>query len=409
MVAGRERHFSESLIGLPKGFGVRVLPIAAVYGGNASGKSSFIAALGALQRAVVDGRLTQIDPFRLDKEQASMPTSFAIDYVQDGVLWHYELKATAQAVYYEELASDTGRGQKTVFRRIPGKECELNEEILREWDSADYARAISTSLPAHEVLLYQLANLQVKALQHYTEPAYEWFRKTLCIIAADGSRIGLGVDLFASREAYSRALSMADTGVEDLDFVKLNPDEVCPRELIEQFAGSGAAVSAVPGKNDCVLVRLPQGGVGAMRCISRHIMEDGSVAAFPFDMESDGTRRFMHLLPILLDRSMSRVYVVDELDRSLHTNLTARLIKQVRGSVAEDVSRRMQLIFSTHDVMLMTPEVLRKDEIWVTSRLEDHTCILHSFAEFKDIYKDRNYRSSYIAGRMGGVPSCISL
>lgn len=410
LVAGRGTNFSESLRRLPKMRYAKVLPISAIYGGNASGKSTLMAALQALQRAVVDGKLTEIDPFRLDDACAQAPTSFAIDFSRNGMVWHYELSASAQAVCFEELSTVTDKQQTVVFRRTPEQDFEVNEQVFKGQSEQDinFAKVLGASLPAREVLLFQLVHLQVKAMLAFTQPAYDWFRETLCIIGADSRRIGLGIDLYAARDAYSHALAQADTGIENLDFMPVAPAEVCPAAFLAQFTESGDSISAIPGRNDTILVRTPAGEINALRCISKHSKGDGSVTEFPFSMESDGTRRFLHLLPILLDCSRERVYVVDELDRSLHTNLTTSLLRQVRALVASR-QHNMHVIFTTHDAMLMNPKILRKDEIRVATRMEDHSSVLTSLVEFKELTNDHNFRNSYLAGRMGGIPHPQSL
>ena len=71
MVASRERQHGERVPKLGK-YQTRVLPIAAIYGGNASGKTNFFKALSFAKTLVVEGTrpdsLIPIETFRLDDE-----------------------------------------------------------------------------------------------------------------------------------------------------------------------------------------------------------------------------------------------------------------------------------------------------------------------------------------------------
>ncbi len=93
----------------------------------------------------------------------------------------------------------------------------------------------------------------------------------------------------------------------------------------------------------------------------------------------------MELLPVLLDIAApdsTRVFVIDEIDRSLHTLLTRKLLETCLASCT--AHSRSQLLFTTHDVLLMDQNLLRRDELWVAERDEAGASTLFSFSEFKN-------------------------
>ena len=67
-----------------------------------------------------------------------------------------------------------------------------------------------------------------------------------------------------------------------------------------------------------------------------------------------------------------------------------------------------QLIFSSHNLIVMDNRDLRRDEIWFTEKNEKGFTELYSLAEFKtnskDIRADMNYGKNYLAGRFGAIP-----
>ncbi len=161
---------------------------------------------------------------------------------------------------------------------------------------------------------------------------------------------------------------------------------------------------------DLMLARLDTGivhlkGESLHRVVTQHRHEDGSLTRFELAHESDGTIRIIDLLPAFLDLAdpaTARIYVIDELDRSLHTLLTRRLLEMFLSASGPDT--RGQLLFTTHDALLMDQSLLRRDEMWVTERNDRGESTLMSFSEYKDVRYDKDIRKSYLQGRLGGVP-----
>ena len=87
MEAGPERDAGGHLVKIgAKSRPLKVLPVAAVYGNNASGKSQFIAALSFLRSLVIEEFKTgrpPLAPFLLDDTFAKEPTHFVIQFVDD--------------------------------------------------------------------------------------------------------------------------------------------------------------------------------------------------------------------------------------------------------------------------------------------------------------------------------------
>lgn len=121
---------------------------------------------------------------------------------------------------------------------------------------------------------------------------------------------------------------------------------------------------------------------------------------FDIDDESDGTQRLLDLLPILfrLDNNSHNIYIVDELDRSLHTKLTKYLVNSIGDS-----SYNTQFLFTTHDVNLLSLNNFRQDEIWFIEKNRNGETRLKPFSDF-DIKNEDNILKDYLAGRFGAVP-----
>jgi len=396
-----------SLMKVPGERYAKLLPITAIYGGNASGKSTFVHAMKCLRRIVLLGRVDQVEPHLFSSEGKTTPTSFTCAFAIEGRVMEYRIEVLCGKVVKESLLDTTKGRNKCIFDRCPGGKCVVKSQIACDCpqDELKYAEKMVNSLPDKEVFLTTIKKLQVSALLPKAELCYQWFAETLCIIEADSRRVGLGLDLLTQLSNYSTALADADTGVEKLQFheVNANIEDMVPQHILSEFKKSDVNVLVVPDDNSMLLVK-EDAGIKAIKCYSAYSSADGTETIISLAKESDGTRRYLHLLPILLDKQRDRVYLVDELDRSLHTTLSRSLIRSFRR-IVESKERKLQLIFTTHDVILMEGDNLRKDEIWVTERDEVHQAHLISMAEYKDVRPDNQLRKSYLEGRMGGLPN----
>lgn len=121
---------------------------------------------------------------------------------------------------------------------------------------------------------------------------------------------------------------------------------------------------------------------------------------FEMDEESDGTIRLLDFIPMLIDlRRNPVVYLIDELDRSMHPMMTFEIIKSFFSNINRDVES--QVIFSTHESNLLDLELMRADEIWFVEKDSEGASHFSSLAEYKP---RADVRKGYLQGRYGAVP-----
>nr|WP_304703094.1 AAA family ATPase [Turicimonas muris] len=150
-------------------------------------------------------------------------------------------------------------------------------------------------------------------------------------------------------------------------------------------------------------------GIKAEKLMTVHKNTQGAEELFSFTDESDGSLRLLDLKPAfdkLNSSNGSLTYVIDELDRSLHTKLTSHLIARYLEECNED--SRKQLIFTTHDVQLIDQELFRRDELWICERAEDGSSEMYPVTDFKDLRVDKDIQKSYLQGIMGGLPRLLA-
>jgi len=410
MIASRERQHGERVPRLQK-YQMRVLPVAAVYGGNASGKTNFFKALSFAKKLVVKGTqpdsLIPVDTFRLDPQVMEQPARFSFELLIDETIYEFSFSVTRKAVLEEKLVQITSSSEKVLYDRKDGAS---NFDGSIGGDA--FIRFAFQGTRENQLFLTNSVSQKVENFR----PIYDWFKDQLELVAPDSRFepferfIDEGHRLYA---AMNTMLPQLDTGIANLGGEKI-PFENIPlpeplKAKLHEDVKEGVTVRlrAEPG-NERYVVSRKNGELAAKKLVTYHPKSDGGKAEFEMRHESDGSQRLIDLLPAFLDISdagSKKVYVIDEVDRSLHTLLTRHLLKAYLANCSTDT--RSQLLFTTHDVLLMDQQLLRRDEMWVAERNVAGASNLFSFSEYKDVRYDKDIRKSYLQGRLGGVPRIL--
>lgn len=105
-------------------------------------------------------------------------------------------------------------------------------------------------------------------------------------------------------------------------------------------------------------------------------------------------------MDMLLNKREDVLYVVDELERSLHPKLTKHFLQMFMELHKE---KRMQLLFTTHESSIMDQSIFRRDEIWFIERNAENVSVIYSLDRFKERY-DKVLSKAYLEGRYGAIP-----
>jgi len=208
-------------------------------------------------------------------------------------------------------------------------------------------------------------------------------------------------------------LNHLDTGISRLGGEKVEFDNLAlPENLkakLREEIPEGATVRLLlePVHERFIIIRR-NGELEAQKLVSFHSDSVGNEIRFDMKQESDGTQRVIDLIPAFLELTMAspvKVYVIDEIDRSLHTLLTRELLSGYLDSCTPET--RSQLLLTTHDVLLMDQKLFRRDEMWVTERDSLGCSSLLPFSDYKDMRYDKDIAKSYLQGRLGGIPRIL--
>ncbi|MBN1412555.1 MAG: ATP-binding protein [Spirochaetales bacterium] len=411
MIASKERQHGERLYKLDR-YQTRLLPVAAVYGGNASGKTNLFKALNFLRRLVVRGTqpdgLIQVDPYKLDAQTVSQPSQFMIEILVDETIYEFSVSVNQKAIVEEKLVQVSGTGsQKVLYNRCNGKP--NFHSTLPDKKFLNFAFAGTRD---NQLFLTNSVSQKVETFR----PIYDWFKDTLELVAPDSRFESFEQFLDETHPMYAtmnKMLSLLDTGIshlggEEIPFENLL---IMPslKTSIQEDVKEGETVRLISdAANERIIVTRKKGDLIAKRLVTYHSGTDGSEAKFDMQQESDGSQRIIDLLPAFLELSggnMKRVYIINELNRSLHSLLSRRLLELYLSQCS--TQSKTQLLFTTHDVLLMDQDLLRRDEMWVTERDVSGVSSLFSFSEYKDVRYDKDIRKSYLQGRLGGIPRIL--
>ena len=401
-VATRERQHVERLPEIPK-YKMKILPVAVIYGGNASGKTNFFKALNFAKNFIVNGTrpgsLIPVEPFLLG-ENPEQPTKFKFELLINEVVYEFSFSVTRQKVIEEKLVRITSASEKFLYHRGPN--APNGFDLHPSLKDQDFLKFAYKGTRENQLYLTNAVSQKVD----YFKSVYDWFDDNLILVAPD-ARFG-PFEYFIDEnsplyEAMNTLLYKLDTGI-----VRLGAEDIPVKLLLEppEEIEEGTTVRAISMEdNEHILVSRKNGLLKAKKLVTYHQKNDGSEVRFDFHQEADGSQRLTDLIPAFLalaQEDSDKIFVIDEIDRSLHTLLTRRLLELYLSTCSKE--SRKQLLFTTHDVLLMDQNLFRRDEMWITERDVHGASSILSFSEYRDVRSDKDIRKSYLQGRLGGIP-----
>lgn len=371
-----------------------VLPVAAIYGPNASGKSNLLRALEFMVRAVEhshrswkpDGGVPSA-PFLL-AQRANEPTEFRLDFVAEDVRFQYGFSHDAIQILTEWLYSYPSGKKQTWFER-EAEQFRFGKSFLGA------NRAIEGTTRKNSLFMSAAAQSNHEKIL----PLFAWLTSSIRFLI--GNRIAISNES-ASKLAKAapddqlvRLLSGADLGIVGVS-VKQEPIDERIAEAMDDMVKRISLVVQV--EQPVTPFRAPRESYVVS---FNHRGKDNTTVPIASQFESAGTIAFLALLERALETiGTGGVLCVDELDASLHPMLA---LEVVRLFTTAKPKSPFQLVFNTHDVNLLDQTLLRRDEIWFTEKDNEGATHLYSLQDFAP-RKHENLKRGYLQGRFGAVP-----
>jgi AAA15 family ATPase/GTPase len=389
-------HLSEN-ISYPAGDKIGTLMSVGLYGANASGKSNLLLAFHALKFIIVgSGNLKEGDeipcyePYLLSENCKSSPTRFEVEFFVPNsensqgkaLRYRYCVEFTARKIIEESLVFYPSVQQASVFAR----------GAKDTWQTVDFGSLYKGGrkrLPFFANNAYLSKAGDSADSPQMIRDVYNFFRKNLYHQGVNERMAKL--NWFDDPELLKKVaalLTLVDTGISNIRFQEItDTDEVkLPDGIPEDFK----ALLLKDIKN---------------RPFFTHLSDNGSSELFDEKKESAGTQKFFHLAPIIIETlSEGGVLIIDELDNSMHPFMAELFIKIFNDPRIN--KGNAQLIFSTHNINLMSSELLRRDQIWFTEKQHGATTF-YSLDDFdkKKVKPQSPFNQWYAEGRFGGIPA----
>ena len=377
----------------------KVLPVTAIYGANASGKSSVFEAFQFMALCVLESLSFSDDnkknPYKLKvdsfkfSESREKPSEFEINYIdkkgKKELYYNYGFKIDNSGILEEYLASNTKTGVKRnedytyIFKR------ERNQKLYLDSSIEKFRENLEISLKDKTLLVSLGAKLNIDEFIRVRT----WFINTEVINF--------------SNSLYGALL-----------------ENILPNNIIESEEVRKNLVSFINSFDDSIIdievekiSAIDENDKDNYRVFTIHKSDKGtSTARISMNEESSGTKKMFSLYQTLLDvLEKGGVFFADELDIKLHPLLMRNILLTFTDK--EKNSNNAQLIFTTHNTIYMDMDLLRRDEIWFVEK-DNGVSNLYSLDDITNekgekVRKDSNYEKHYLLGNYGAIPNLKNL
>lgn len=372
--------------------GEKVLPVAAIYGANASGKSNVYAAFEYMSNYVAYslGYADEGDrfeknkptPFLLQSDTAHAASEFEVFFTVSGDgkdrIYNYGFCVDHEGVSEEWLnyRSKTSKNNRRVFYRN-----RMNNGLELSGLPAKSKGNIEAGLEPQTLIVSLGAKTKVE----------------ICKLVRDWFMMNEMTDYANPLTNYTAAWRLPDGFVDNRNV---------QRDVVDYFSTFDEQIKDFRIEK----IQSEEGNreeyfrIGALH----PMIDSGEMAELPFGAESAGTLKMFSLYPELRSvMEKGSVFFVDELNARLHPLLVRNLLLLFLNPALN--GNHAQLVFTTHDLWQLSNQLFRRDEIWFTDKDKQGVSTLYSLADFVDedgdrIRKDENYAKNYALGKYGAIP-----
>lgn len=400
----------------------QLLKYAVVYGANASGKTNLVEFFRFFKETVRVGiPLEATQMFCKNREEnKERESSFEMQITVGEKFYAYgfsailnKRKITSEWLY--ELYQNGSA--KCLFERSKGNRPILDESIVLSNAEKTKFNIYADDFSGNETNLFLTEMNRGKKYGDnsrllFFKEVYDWIQNHISIIMPNTPLIDLEYYYDTdSLQLVNSLIETFDTGISKVKIEEITLDELnktIPKPIFDKLMENirkGIEEQDNPRfrmtmRSDTNFFNIDVEGHNEPKVTTIRLNHSKSFYDFDFEEESDGTRRLFDLMDMLLNKREDVIYVVDELERSLHPKLTEHFLK-----LFMDIHRehKMQLLFTTHESSIMDQSIFRRDEIWFVERGADNFSSIYSLDRFKERY-DKVLSKAYLEGRYGAIP-----
>ena len=386
---------------LEAGDGQRLVPCAAFFGANASGKTNILKSFGTLQQLLGEGcKLTELfEPNLLNSKFTE--TTFEPKFILGDDHFAYRITYSAAAIS-EEVLLKNGKNVFTIRQPKPDFSEEICSTSYTKDKLADILRVECTDGEGRQIkpFLHRIG-LAYPGLHSDLKNTFTYFQSGLIYFPNDQPVI-----LPLSVEILARSLGGDQTAAlrEITDVVRRLDIDITAIDIIQREVPTNEVLR--PG--DVMRIDQHTGARHSYQISATHQNAAGHPVLLDFiKHESAGTQRLAGLIGLILHAlKTGGVFLVDELECSLHPLLMREIVllfKKRRHN-----PKGAQLIFTTHNTDILDDSILRLSEIAIVRKTVANGTLVRRLVDAKkdgeDIRTVTNFRKQYLAGFYSGVP-----
>lgn len=360
----------------------KYVKIAAIYGANASGKSSIIQAYGFMRHWIAESFKNAADQdniplkrFVLDNESKKEPAEFEVFFEYKHEEYQYGFSLDNNKIYEEWLYMKKSNSKDkyiTLFERV-GSNIECDSKLLKG------ANNFIPMVKDKTLFLSIISNAKIP----YAKDVFDWFTIAGVIDYGD-----IDFENVLVKSQYQI--------LEDEDYKKELTNFLRTIDINIQ----GIVVKKYKNESDEKV---------KYDVYAQHLMDDGkNYYNLPLSEESSGTQKLFSLYFWIRSAIICGVPIfIDELDSKLHPLLLRYILTMFHNDNINKYGA--QLIYASHDNYTLTKDIFRRDQIWFVEKNEKSESELYSLAEYKSdddkkVRKDASYNKDYLLGKYGAVP-----
>lgn len=385
----------------------RGVPVLALFGANAAGKSNILKAIDAFQRRAIGRQPGNYPFYQPEKLHGPLrPTEMELSFFADAHEFRYLLVADDAKILREELFADGA-----IVYSIRETEAELSALVQQAYPLENlltFKKVECAQTPDGFIRRTFLSVLgkNYAGLDNRVKTVYEFFKRKIVPSATDNLNMGgfpedvhnlaelRGTDEKTVLADIVGIIRKLDVPIDDISIVREKKADL--------------SVDMVPAYQTWVPGRDGDGEPALLHLQTTHRDENGNPVVFRLnEEESAGTQNLVYLVArMLLALERGGIVFVDELDKSLHPILVRSLLNLF---VERGRNRKgARLVFTTHCTDLMDDSILRLSEIGIVSnsaKTGTQICRLSDLrAKGMDIRNVTDFRRNYMDGFYSGVP-----
>lgn len=410
-VAGKSSRMKEHVIETNN---MSVLKFSSIYGANAAGKSNLVKAL-ELMKGIV---LTSIPNYDFEyyykfQDVTKMEASYfeVTILINDNTYsYGFECDFKKSTIINEWLYKIQNNNEKIIFERSNNNITYGN--YFSEKTKNKLNQYTLDFINKNNMLVLKFLNTDKDSLYEYEKTniikeIYQWFLDDLNIL--EPNSILITTEDFKINQQILKLtnyLKYFDTGIERIETKPLtfrlrNEEEKTLNEMLTKIKNNAAnkfekIASLFILFDDLYLITISKTGDISIEAVL-FIYKDEKEYEMNFRNESKGTKRIIELSMILLNDEENKLFVVDELDKSFHPKLTSKFVELFLKN-----NNNNQLLVTTHESRLLDQDLLRRDEVWFVSKVNNKSN-LYSLEEY-NVRFDKKIDKAYLEGRYGGIP-----